>query len=50
MYPASATATREGIYALREQLHAGDRRRGLGQAAGTLVIADGVVWIWRLAR
>jgi hypothetical protein len=24
-------------------------RRGLGQAAGALVIADGAVWIWRLA-
>lgn len=42
-------ATREGIDALREQLHAEARRRGLGQAAGTLVIADGAVWIWRLA-
>lgn len=42
-------ATREGIGALREQLHAEARRRGLGQAAGALVIADGAVWIWRLA-
>jgi hypothetical protein len=42
-------ATREGIEALREQLHAEARRRGLGQAAGVLVIADGAVWIWRLA-
>jgi hypothetical protein len=42
-------ATREGIEALREQLHAEARRRGLGQAAGALVIADGAVWIWRLA-
>lgn len=42
-------ATREGIDALREQLHAEARRRGLGQAAGALVIADGAVWIWRLA-
>jgi len=42
-------ATREGIDALREQLHAEARRRGLGQAAGVLVIADGAVWIWRLA-
>lgn len=41
-------ATREGIDALREQLHAEARRRGLGQAAGALVIADGAVWIWRL--
>jgi hypothetical protein len=42
-------ATRAGIDALREQLHAEARRRGLGQAAGALVIADGAVWIWRLA-
>jgi len=42
-------ATREGLDALREQLHAEARRRGLGQAAGVLVIADGAVWIWRLA-
>lgn len=42
-------ATREGLDALRTQLHAEARRRGLGQAAGALVIADGAVWIWRLA-
>lgn len=42
-------ATRQGIDALREQLHAEARRRGLGQAAGVLVIADGAAWIWRLA-
>jgi hypothetical protein len=42
-------ATRAGIDALREQLHAEAMRRGLGQAAGALVIADGAVWIWRLA-
>jgi hypothetical protein len=42
-------ATRAGIDALREQLHAESLRRGLGQAAGALVIADGAVWIWRLA-
>lgn len=42
-------ATREGIDALRRQLHAEALRRGLGQAAGALVIADGAVWIWRLA-
>ena len=42
-------ATREGIDGLREQLHAEALRRGLGQAAGVLVIADGAVWIWRLA-
>ena len=42
-------ATRGGLDALRTQLHAEARRRGLGQAAGALVIADGAVWIWRLA-
>lgn len=42
-------ATRQGIDALREQMHAEALRRGLGQAAGALVIADGAVWIWRLA-
>lgn len=42
-------ATRQGIDGLREQLHAEALRRGLGQAAGALIIADGAVWIWRLA-
>jgi len=42
-------ATRAGIDGLREQLHAEALRRGLGQAAGVLVIGDGAVWIWRLA-
>src|SRR5271170_1938439 len=42
-------ATRQGIDALREQLHAEALRRGLGQAASALVIGDGAVWIWRLA-
>ena len=42
-------ATRTGIDGLRAQLHAEARRRGLGQATGALVIADGAVWIWRLA-
>jgi hypothetical protein len=42
-------ATREGFDGLREQLHAEALRRGLGQAAGVLVIGDGAVWIWRLA-
>jgi hypothetical protein len=42
-------ATRAGIDALRQQLHAEAMRRGLGQAAGVLVIADGAIWIWRLA-
>jgi hypothetical protein len=42
-------ATRAGLEGLREQLHAEALRRGLGQAAGVLVIGDGAVWIWRLA-
>jgi hypothetical protein len=42
-------ATRRGLEALREQLHAEALRRGLGQAASALVIGDGAVWIWRLA-
>jgi hypothetical protein len=42
-------ATRAGIDALRQQLHAEALRRGLGQAAGALVLGDGAVWIWRLA-
>jgi len=42
-------ATRQGLDGLREQMHAEALRRGLGQAAGALVIADGAVWIWRLA-
>lgn len=42
-------ATRQGLDALREQLHAEALRRGLGQAAGVLVIGDGAVWLWRLA-
>jgi hypothetical protein len=43
-------ATRQGLDALREQLHAEALRRGLGQAAGALVIGDGAVWLWRLAN
>lgn len=42
-------ATRQGLDALREQLHAEALRRGLGQAASALVIGDGAAWIWRLA-
>jgi hypothetical protein len=41
--------TREGLDALREQVHAEALRRGLGQAGSVLVIGDGAVWIWRLA-
>jgi len=41
-------ATRGGLDALREQMHAEALRRGLGQAASALLIGDGAVWIWRL--
>jgi len=41
--------TRQGLDALREQLHAEALRRGLGQAASVLVIGDGAAWIWNLA-
>jgi len=41
--------TRSGLDGLRQQMHAEALRRGLGQAASALVIADGAVWIWRLA-
>lgn len=42
-------ATRAGLEALRQQMHAGALRRGLGRATGALVIGDGAVWLWRLA-
>ena len=41
--------TRQGLDALRGQMHGEALRRGLGQAASVLVIGDGAVWIWRLA-
>jgi hypothetical protein len=41
--------TRQGLEALRQQMHGEALRRGLGQAASALVIGDGAVWIWRLA-
>jgi hypothetical protein len=41
--------TRQGLDALREQMHGAARRRGLGLAASVLVLGDGAVWIWRLA-
>jgi hypothetical protein len=43
-------ATRAGLEGLREQMHAEALRRGLGQAAGALVIGDGALWIWRLGE
>jgi hypothetical protein len=42
-------ATRQGLAALSEQLHAEALRRGLGRAGRVLVVADGAVWIWNIA-
>jgi hypothetical protein len=42
-------ATRLGLDAFIAQLHREAIQRGLGQAEQVLVIADGAVWIWRLA-
>lgn len=42
-------STRQGMDALRQQLHAEALRRGLDQAARARVIGDGAGWIWRLA-
>ena len=41
--------TRGGVEALREQLWAEAMRHGLGQARDILIVADGAVWIWKLA-
>jgi hypothetical protein len=41
--------TRKGIDALREAVYGEAVRRGLLQAARVLIIADGAVWIWKLA-
>jgi hypothetical protein len=43
-------ATRLGITELTRQLHREAVQRGLGQAQQVLVIADGAVWIWNLAK
>jgi hypothetical protein len=40
--------TRGGVDRLRTLLWAEAMRRGLGQAAQVLVVADGAVWIWNL--
>jgi len=42
--------TRQGWEALREQLHAEARWRGLSQAAGARVLGDGAVCFWGLAE
>jgi len=43
-------ATRLGLEALTAQLYREALHRGLAQAQQVLVIADGAVWIWNLAR
>lgn len=43
-------ATREGIEGLSAQLHAEALRQGLGRAKRVIVIGDGAVWIWNLAK
>ncbi len=43
-------ATRLGLEALMAQLYREALQRGLGQARKVLVIADGAVWIWNLAK
>ena len=41
--------TRGGIDALREQIWEESSRHGLGTALDVLIVADGAVWIWKLA-
>ena len=43
-------ATRLGLQALSAQLYREALARGLGQAKLVLVIADGALWIWNLAK
>jgi hypothetical protein len=43
-------ATRQGIHAFSEQLHAEALRQGLGRAQRVIVLADGAAWIWKLAQ
>jgi hypothetical protein len=43
-------ATRLGVEALSAQLYREALARGLGQAKSVLVIADGALWIWNLAK
>lgn len=42
--------TRSGVDALKQQLWAKAMRRGPGRANEVLIVADGTVWIWNLAR
>jgi len=43
-------ATRLGVEALSAQLYREALARGLGQAQLVLVVADGALWIWNLAK
>jgi hypothetical protein len=43
-------ATRQGPEALEKQIYAEALQRGLSQAKSVLVLADGAVWIWNLAK
>jgi hypothetical protein len=43
-------ATRQGLEALTAQLYREAIARGLGQAQQVLVIADGALWIWNIAK
>ena len=43
-------ATRKGLPSYEEQLYVEALQRGLLQAAKVLIIADGAVWIWNLAK
>lgn len=43
-------ATRLGLEAFEKQLYAEALQRGLTRAASVLVLADGAVWIWNMAR
>jgi len=43
-------ATRMGLESFRHQLYAEALRRGLNTAKQVLILADGAVWIWKLAQ
>jgi hypothetical protein len=43
-------ATRSGLDQFKRQLYAEALQRGLSQAETVLVLGDGAVWIWNLAR
>jgi hypothetical protein len=43
-------STREGLDSFTAQLHREAIQRGLGQAKQVLIVADGALWIWPLAK